>query len=68
MMPDPVAQLEIYGDDPEQLAGFYRSLFGWTIDEVSGMDDWMIVAVPTCSPCGRTIPTPGSPGATHVVR
>jgi len=46
-MPNPVAHFEIYGDDPEKLAGFYRTLFGWTIDRVPGMDYWMIGTVPT---------------------
>ncbi|MDR7543686.1 MAG: VOC family protein [Armatimonadota bacterium] len=46
-MPNPVAHFEIYSDVPQKLAGFYRALFGWTIDKVSGMDYWMIATVPT---------------------
>ena len=46
-MPSPVQHFEIYGDDPVKLAGFYKSLFGWTIDKVPGMDYWMIHTVPT---------------------
>lgn len=46
-MPNPVAHFEIYGDDPATLAGFYKSLFGWTIDKAPGMDYWMIRTVAT---------------------
>ncbi len=42
-----VAHFEIYGDNPEKLAGFYRGLFGWKIEKVPNMDYWMIGTVPT---------------------
>ena len=46
-MADPVAHFEIYSDDPTKLAGFYQGLFGWKIDEVPGMDYWLVRTVPT---------------------
>lgn len=33
---------EIYGDEPEKLAAFYRDLFGWRMDRVEGLDYWRI--------------------------
>ncbi len=46
-MSNPVAHFEIYGDDPQKLAGFYQDLFGWKIESVPGMEYWMISTVPT---------------------
>lgn len=46
-MPNPVAHFEIYGDNPQKLAGFYQGLFGWEINEVPGMEYWLIRTVPT---------------------
>jgi len=46
-MPNPVTHFEIYGDDPIKLAGFYQGLFGWKIDQVPGMEYWLIQTVPT---------------------
>jgi predicted enzyme related to lactoylglutathione lyase len=46
-MPNPVAHFEIYGDDPEKLAGFYRELFSWDIS-ASGVEGYYSV---------RTVPT-----------
>jgi predicted enzyme related to lactoylglutathione lyase len=46
-MPNEVAHFEIYGDDPQKLAGFYGNLFGWKIQTVPGMEYWMIHTVPT---------------------
>ncbi|MCX5516716.1 hypothetical protein C3941_17720 [Kaistia algarum] len=37
-----LSNFEIYGDEPEKLAGFYSSLFGWQIDRVEGVDYWRI--------------------------
>lgn len=42
-----IAHFEIYGDDPPKLAGFYAGLFGWKIEQVPGMDYWLIETVPT---------------------
>ena len=33
-----VTHFEILGDDPDTLADFYRSLFGWQIDKATGVD------------------------------
>ncbi len=46
-MPNPVAHFEIYGDNPEKLAGFYQRLFDWKINAVPGMDYWLIHTVAT---------------------
>jgi len=35
-MPNPVAHFEIYADNPERLAGFYRELFGWEKAQATG--------------------------------
>ncbi len=37
-----LSNFEIYGDDPEQLATFYRELFGWHIERAEGVDYWRI--------------------------
>jgi predicted enzyme related to lactoylglutathione lyase len=37
-----VTHFEIYAEDPTELAEFYRSLFGWKIDKVPGIDYFMI--------------------------
>ena len=31
-----LSHVEIFGDDPEQLAGLYRELFGWRIEGEAG--------------------------------
>jgi hypothetical protein len=47
-MPDPVAHFEIYGDNPERLAGFYEKVFGWEISTTPGAEGyWLIKTVPT---------------------
>ncbi len=57
-MENAVAHFEIYGDDPQKLAGFYSGLFGWKIEKAPGMDYWMIRTVATD---GQGRPTqPGS--------
>jgi uncharacterized protein len=33
---------EIYGDDLEALAAFYRELFGWRVERAEGVDYWRI--------------------------
>ena len=37
-----LSHVEIFGDDPEQLAGLYRELFGWRIAQAPGIDYWRI--------------------------
>jgi len=46
-MPNPVAHFEIYADDPNKLADFYKGLFGWKIERVPGMEYWRVHTVPT---------------------
>lgn len=46
-MPNPVAHFEIYGDNPEKLAGFYEKVFGWEITAMPQMEYWLIKTVPT---------------------
>lgn len=55
-MPNPVAHFEIYGDDPAKLGNFYKGLFGWTINEVPGMEYWLIRTVPTDEKGNPTAP------------
>jgi len=39
-----VVHFEIHASDPERLAGFYRELFGWTVQKWDGpMDYWMVM-------------------------
>jgi predicted enzyme related to lactoylglutathione lyase len=33
---------EIYGDEPEKLAAFYRELFGWRVERAEGVNYWRI--------------------------
>ncbi len=37
-----VTHFEIYAEEPAKLADFYRSLFGWQIDQAPGIDYWRI--------------------------
>lgn len=37
-----LTNFEIYGDDPEALAAFYRELLGWRIERAEGVDYWRI--------------------------
>jgi predicted enzyme related to lactoylglutathione lyase len=37
-----VTHFEIYAEDPAQLADFYTSLFGWSIDKAPGIDYFTI--------------------------
>jgi predicted enzyme related to lactoylglutathione lyase len=37
-----VTHFEIYGDEPEKLAAFYRQLLGWRIERAEGVDYWRI--------------------------
>jgi predicted enzyme related to lactoylglutathione lyase len=41
-VPAPVTHFEIYAERPEKLAGFYRELFGWTIDKATAVDYFRI--------------------------
>ena len=46
-MTNAVTHFEIYAEHPATLAGFYRELFGWTIDKAPGIDYYMIQTAPT---------------------
>lgn len=37
-----LTNFEIYGEEPELLAGFYPGLFGWRIEKAPGVDYWRI--------------------------
>ena len=37
-----MTHFEIYAEDPEALAEFYRGLFGWRIDKAPGVDYYMV--------------------------
>ncbi len=41
-MSGQLTNFEIYGDDPEALAAFYRELLGWRIERAEGVDYWRI--------------------------
>ena len=41
-MSGKLTNFEIYGDDPETLAAFYRELLGWRIERAEGVDYWRI--------------------------
>lgn len=49
-----VVHFEIYADDPDKLAGFYKDLFGWGIESVPGMDYRFVKTVSTD---GKGMPT-----------
>jgi predicted enzyme related to lactoylglutathione lyase len=37
-----VTHFEIYAEEPEELAEFYRGLFGWNIEKATGVDYFFI--------------------------
>ena len=37
-----VTHFEVYAEEPSKVAEFYRSLFGWQVDEAPGIDYWLI--------------------------
>lgn len=37
-----MTHFEIFAEEPAKLADFYRSLFGWQIDQAPGIDYWRI--------------------------
>jgi len=48
MATNSLTHFEIYGEQPASLAEFYRSVFGWEIEQMPGIDYWRITtkAVP----------------------
>jgi|SRR5215467_12315639 len=41
-MSNSITHFEIYGEEPKKLALFYRSVFGWEIEQMPGVDYWRI--------------------------
>jgi hypothetical protein len=41
-MPGALTHFEIYGDNPEDLAQFYRNVLGWTVERAPGIDYWRV--------------------------
>ncbi len=41
-MTNNVTHFEIYAEDPAKLVDFYRSLFGWQLEKLPGLDYWRI--------------------------
>src|SRR5215467_14966057 len=37
-----VTHFEIYGEEPDKLADFYRNVFGWQIEQMPGVNYWRI--------------------------
>jgi uncharacterized protein len=37
-----VTHFEVYGEKPADLAGFYRSVFGWKVEQMEAVDYWRI--------------------------
>lgn len=48
-MPRPV-HFEIHATDPERMAGYYRELFGWTVNKVPNMEYWLVITGPDGTP------------------
>ncbi len=48
-MASRVTHFEICGDAPQELAVFYRELFGWGIERAAGVDYWRIHFDPSAS-------------------
>jgi predicted enzyme related to lactoylglutathione lyase len=62
-VPNQVTHFEIFGDEPDKLAEFYRSLLGWQIEKAPGVDYWRIQTGPGGLNGGllcRPIPEPRS--------
>ena len=41
-MANSLTHFEIYGEAPADLARFYRSVFGWEVEQMPGVDYWRI--------------------------
>lgn len=41
-MTNAITHFEIYGDKPTGLADFYRSVFGWQVEQIEAVDYWRI--------------------------
>ena len=50
-----IVHFEIFADEIEKLARFYRNVFGWKVERMPGpMEYWQIETVPTDS-CGKLV-------------
>ena len=49
-MATPVTHFEIYAEEPAKLADFYRNMFGWQLEKMSGIDYWRIQTGPAGTP------------------
>ena len=41
-MTNSLTHFEIYGDEPKELAEFYRCIFGWQLEQMEGIGYWRI--------------------------
>lgn len=41
-MTNSLTHFEIYGEQPSQLAEFYRQVFGWQVEQMEAVDYWRI--------------------------
>jgi len=41
-MASPLTHFEIYGEQPDGLAHFYRDVFGWEVEQMPGVGYWRI--------------------------
>jgi predicted enzyme related to lactoylglutathione lyase len=46
MMGFPFTHAEVFGEDPEALAAFYREVLGWSVTRAEGVDYWRISVTP----------------------
>jgi predicted enzyme related to lactoylglutathione lyase len=46
----PFTHAEVFGSDPERLAGFYRAVLGWDVSKAEGVDYWRIAATEAAAP------------------
>ena len=64
----PVTHFEIYAEEPEKLAEFYRRLLNWRIEKAPGVDYWRIQTAPSGMNGGLTFPPiPGPRSWVHYV-
>ncbi len=70
-MPAMVTHFEIYAEEPAKLVDFYRDLFGWQLDKMSGIDYWRTRTGPADTPgCSGGLtyrPFPGPRSWVHYV-
>ena len=62
----PVSRWQILTDDPDGLAEFYTSVFGWTVSAANGMGYREVSTRPGAPPDGGLWPNP--PGAPELVQ